>query len=198
MDIRVIAATHRSLKQEIDEGRFREDLFYRLNVVKMQLPPLKQRPEDAAVIEARMYPETLILRSHESVHDMLRDLVVGHEKSAPFTDFRDQMPVAAENAQRNLQRNITDCLRCRQARGYVVVGSDHRCHPANRRRNPQSDNNNQRAQHPASGFVTRVVVGFFRALHSRWRSFRRFFGQKPRNWRHLACILNKCGGVRLV
>jgi two-component system NtrC family response regulator len=46
VDIRVIAATHRSLKQEIEEGRFREDLFYRLNVVRIQLPPLKQRPED--------------------------------------------------------------------------------------------------------------------------------------------------------
>ena len=50
VDIRVIAATHRSLKQEIDEGRFREDLFYRLNVVKMQLPPLKQRPEDIRLL----------------------------------------------------------------------------------------------------------------------------------------------------
>jgi two-component system NtrC family response regulator len=46
VDIRIIAATHRSLKQEIEEGRFREDLFYRLNVVKIQLPPLKERPED--------------------------------------------------------------------------------------------------------------------------------------------------------
>jgi len=46
VDIRIIAATHRSLKQEIEEGRFREDLLCRLNVVKIQLPSLKQRPED--------------------------------------------------------------------------------------------------------------------------------------------------------
>ena len=46
VDIRIIAATNRSLKTEIEEGRFREDLFYRLNVVQIQLPPLKQRPED--------------------------------------------------------------------------------------------------------------------------------------------------------
>jgi len=50
VDIRIIAATHRSLKQEIEEGRFREDLFYRLNVVKIQLPPLKQRPEDIRLL----------------------------------------------------------------------------------------------------------------------------------------------------
>ena len=46
VDIRIIAATNRSLKEEIEKGRFREDLFYRLNVVKIELPPLKHRPED--------------------------------------------------------------------------------------------------------------------------------------------------------
>jgi len=46
VDIRIIAATNRSLREEIERGRFREDLFYRLNVVKIQLPPLSQRPED--------------------------------------------------------------------------------------------------------------------------------------------------------
>jgi len=50
VDIRIIAATNRSLKQEVDEGRFREDLFYRLNVVKIQMPPLKKRPEDIRLL----------------------------------------------------------------------------------------------------------------------------------------------------
>jgi len=50
VDIRIIAATHRSLKQEIEEGRFREDLFYRLNVVQILLPQLKQRPEDIRLL----------------------------------------------------------------------------------------------------------------------------------------------------
>jgi two-component system, NtrC family, response regulator len=50
VDIRIIAATNRSLKDEIEKGRFREDLFYRLNVVKIELPPLKQRPEDIRLL----------------------------------------------------------------------------------------------------------------------------------------------------
>ena len=50
VDIRIIAATNRSLKDEIERGRFREDLFYRLNVVKIELPPLKQRPEDIRLL----------------------------------------------------------------------------------------------------------------------------------------------------
>ncbi len=53
VDVRVLAATHVDLKEAVAQGRFREDLFYRLNVVAIHLPPLRERPEEIAQLAAR-------------------------------------------------------------------------------------------------------------------------------------------------
>jgi len=50
LDIRIIAATNRDLKKEIKENRFREDLFYRLDEINLNLPPLRQRKEDILIL----------------------------------------------------------------------------------------------------------------------------------------------------
>ncbi len=64
VDVRVIAATNRPLSMLVAEGQFREDLYYRLNVIGMEIPPLRQRSEDIPVIAAAImqrlnatYPE---------------------------------------------------------------------------------------------------------------------------------------------
>jgi transcriptional regulator with PAS, ATPase and Fis domain len=50
IDVRVLAATNRNLTKEVEAGRFREDLFYRLNIMEIHIPPLSDRPEDIPLL----------------------------------------------------------------------------------------------------------------------------------------------------
>jgi len=46
VDVRIISATHRSLAEEVKSGAFRQDLYYRLNVIELRMPSLREMPED--------------------------------------------------------------------------------------------------------------------------------------------------------
>lgn len=57
VDIRVVAATNRNLREYVEEGKFREDLFFRLNVVDITLPPLRERAGDVTLLTDRFIRE---------------------------------------------------------------------------------------------------------------------------------------------
>jgi len=69
VDVRVIAATNRDLEEEVGRGRFREDLFYRLNVFPITVPPLRQRAEDIALL-AQFFVEKSSKRLGKSIEQI--------------------------------------------------------------------------------------------------------------------------------
>ena len=66
VDVRLVCATQKDLKKEVEQGRFREDLYYRLNVVPVMLPPLRARKEDVFII-ADYFLTTLATRMNQVV-----------------------------------------------------------------------------------------------------------------------------------
>jgi transcriptional regulator with GAF, ATPase, and Fis domain len=99
IDVRVVAASNRDLRREVREGRFREDLYYRLAVVELLLPPLRSRPEDLSLLcshlldRARHNPGVRgvspeVFAIFEAYHwpGNVRELSNVIERALPFTD----------------------------------------------------------------------------------------------------------------
>jgi len=69
VDVRVIAATHVNLQQAVAEGKFRDDLFYRLNVIEVRIPPLRERKDDIPML-ARHFIERLAHELGKDISDL--------------------------------------------------------------------------------------------------------------------------------
>ncbi len=81
LDVRVLTATNRDLEQMVHENRFRQDLFYRLNVIQMTIPPLRERPEDIVPL-VNYFVEKYSKQMHKTVY------AVSEEAIQSFLSYR--------------------------------------------------------------------------------------------------------------
>ena len=80
VDVRVIAETHQDLPQAIKDGQFSEDLYYRLNVMPLELPALRQRKEDIPLL-TNHFTDKYNARTRRNIQD------IGHEALGPLMDY---------------------------------------------------------------------------------------------------------------
>lgn len=80
VDVRVIAATNRDLRARAESGAFREDLFYRLNILQIELPPLRERPEDLPVLAEHFIRRACqrLAKPPMQLHPEAMDLLLGY------------------------------------------------------------------------------------------------------------------------
>lgn len=92
-DVRIVAATNRNLEEEVKNGKFREDLFYRLNVVRIQMPPLRERKDDIPLL----------------IHSFLREFNIENEKNIKGFDNRAKSAIVKYTWPGNI-RELRNCV----------------------------------------------------------------------------------------
>jgi len=93
VDVRVIAATNKNLKEEIENGNFREDLFYRLNVIPITVPPLRERKEDILTL-VKFFIDKLSLENKQKVKKLskgVEKLFLAHDWPGNVRELRNMV-----------------------------------------------------------------------------------------------------------
>jgi len=97
VDVRVIAATNRDLEKDVRDGRFRRDLFYRLNIFPIRIPPLRERREDIPLLAGHFLKDTGKRLSPEAL-----DLLVKYDWPGNVRELKNEMERAAVLAEGNV------------------------------------------------------------------------------------------------
>ncbi len=90
LDLRVIAATNKNLREAVKEGAFRQDLYFRLNVIQISIPPLRERPEDVVPLAGFFieHYNRKFRRNIEGVSDAARKLLLSHDWPGNVRELR--------------------------------------------------------------------------------------------------------------
>jgi two-component system NtrC family response regulator len=96
VNFRLVTATHRNLEQAIEEERFREDFYYRINVVSVNLPPLRDRPEDIPLL-VKFFSEQFARRYHIDFHGITPEAMEQIQKYAFPGNIRELMNIVQRN-----------------------------------------------------------------------------------------------------
>jgi len=104
INVRIICATNRMLATEVNEGRFREDLYYRLSVVQMELPPLRRRRDDVPLLVKKFLVDLHGPTAMESIADFDRtmDVLKRHDWPGNVRELRNLIEVAFYSERRPL------------------------------------------------------------------------------------------------
>jgi two-component system response regulator HydG len=122
VDIRILAASNRKLREEVDEGTFREDLFYRLNVVPVELPPLRDRKEDIPLLmDAIMrYSWPGNIRELENVVE--RSVILTRDDYVLFPDLPEPVRGASgETYQREMREGIRPGMTIKEMERELII-----------------------------------------------------------------------------
>ena len=93
MDVRIVAASNRDLRREVNEGRFRQDLYFRLAVITVSIPPLRERKEDILVLASHFLQEFCsdLGRQSPSLSDSTTDALLAYDWPGNVRELKNAM-----------------------------------------------------------------------------------------------------------
>jgi len=103
-DVRIVTATNKDLKAEIEKGNFREDLYFRLNVVNIHVPPLRERKDDIPLLAAAFLKELAKENGKkiEGIHEKARSRLYAYEWPGNIRELRNCIESAVVMCQSNI------------------------------------------------------------------------------------------------
>jgi DNA-binding NtrC family response regulator len=124
-DVRIVAATNRDLKAEIEKGKFREDLYFRLNVVNIHVPPLRERKDDIPLLIASFLKEFAVENGKqiEGINERARAALYAYDWPGNVRELRNCMESAIVMSKGNIltEDDLPPSIRAKTDDGWIRI-----------------------------------------------------------------------------